>query len=442
MATRCKSVDLRIVARSRFLLALGEWAVLGCLVSALLLAADPADSEWGLAEVSLVKYAPAVFATMGLFFWSIAVRGVPLKDGALICGALLGGWLTCAGLYTVNILGNSAADSFLGRGLCLSSLPVGFLLAFLRKQRARIANRVAPVFFVVCCAMFAGVVLWRAGYRFVSLPHIYHEQAVYFVPMAALGLQRRRFSRRVGHVIAWSLAAAFTVKITGFVFAAIALAGLFALEFMRAARRDVRLVARRRIALVVSLFSGLLLCVVAGLVYREFLPTGTPGVRLQTYSERLRMFASAPAFGASFVGSPITQVRWTELPSHSDLLDVFAFGGIAGGILFTFPLMAAICFGIGNFPRYVGRTDGTALAAVLYCAAFAFELCFNPVLHQPKLSVPFWMALGFLLGERRLIFEGERKGPRLRSRDAAVIHAGKSSGVRVLDRPCDRLVPK
>jgi O-antigen ligase len=168
-------------------------------------------------------------------------------------------------------------------------------------------------------------------------------------------------------------------------------------------RGDARIVFRRIAVLELGLLCAAT-AAIAFFVFRDLLPSGSPELRLLTYEQRLLAFRESPLIGTLFQGSPLMELpgRWSTLvtPSHSDLLDILAFGGVAGFALFVAPLLVA---GRAGWAALRAAPEQRWLGAYSLAVAIVFlvEMAFNPVWDQPKLAFFFWMAVGCLLAFRR-----------------------------------------
>jgi O-antigen ligase len=81
--------------------------------------------------------------------------------------------------------------------------------------------------------------------------------------------------------------------------------------------------------------------------------------------------------------------------SHSDVLDLLAFGGLVGLLLFAIPILRIVMAA----PRGIlasaqeRNAAGAYLWAVLLVLVMA--ITFNPIWHQPHLMLFFWLAVGY-----------------------------------------------
>ena len=138
---------------------------------------------------------------------------------------------------------------------------------------------------------------------------------------------------------------------------------------------------------------------IAFLFFKEYLPSGSPSVRLITYFQRFTMFLESPIWGTLFMGSPLVDIGSLRIPSHSDILDILAFGGFLGFFLFLFPFIRLFHF----FKKRMDvvfevRDDATVISLFVTCT-FLIEMLFNPVWNQPKIATIFWCFAGCLFAQ-------------------------------------------
>lgn len=167
---------------------------------------------------------------------------------------------------------------------------------------------------------------------------------------------------------------------------------------------------------------GLILAALLGalaalfLVYRDSLPTGNAEFRLHTYARAFNRFLDSPLFGRAFTGAASEEFDLFEvaastqnLPTHSDILDILAGGGLLAAAM----LVCGLCALSRNLYRYgsgskiagMSRSHVEARAAYCFAAipiAAVVTSAFNPVLNSPA-AAPIWVAAGIACALRARI---------------------------------------
>lgn len=372
----------------------------------LVLLADPRDAALGL--TSTQQFIPAIVALLaGAMYLIVGVRpvgGVTWQDLFL---SLFIGFVFIGGNATA--MSGSLAESF--ANLSYMSL-IYFPFRLMASQPGELdwfVRRFGPFVVLVGLAMSVQLIIWQVVGPFIErgagLDHIYHEEVFLLlaaIAFAATTLERRPVLR--GLVIALLLTGElFSFKNTGFITAALSVFLLFALPAAPGPRRPARRMLR-----VLAVFYLLLAVLVALILlpyYRDALPDGSASVRLYTYQVRWQQFLDAPLFGLMFLGTPRLAVPNTNLyiPSHSDLMDLFAFGGLFGALMFGGPLLSFLARMRGLRRSGAERVSGIFGYALLLGLVVVW--LFNPVWLQPKMSAILWIALAILAGNhsRRLL---------------------------------------
>jgi len=138
------------------------------------------------------------------------------------------------------------------------------------------------------------------------------------------------------------------------------------------------------------------------------LPSGNLQYRLYTYAAAWDRFTGSLLWGNLFTGEAAAKfslysigIARNILPTHSDILDLLANGGIIAGALWVLGLVkvARISWRRILCPRFLDDPRAPyahALAAMSIAAVVAYS--FNPILLQPAMAFLVWSNLGMLLG--------------------------------------------
>ncbi|BBO28964.1 hypothetical protein AltI4_33520 [Alteromonas sp. I4] len=182
-----------------------------------------------------------------------------------------------------------------------------------------------------------------------------------------------------------ALTPAFSFKNTGFFLSLLLL--VYILLILNNEKRVKLSVSLTISSVLVIAFTG-----VGFLLYDyilPYLPSGSPEVRLETYSFRINTFLENVFFG-DYAGSNmllrIGYLFWGfDIPSHSDVLDILAFFGLFGAFVFYYPVFLSIF--------RAAYTNSHDLTYLFIIAGFVFLMAFNPIINQPKLIVVYYYIL-------------------------------------------------
>jgi hypothetical protein len=391
----------RLPPADAFAARLGTYLMLAALSIALLYAIDPNGDSLGANAVPWLKYLPVELAVLAGGFFLLSRPEWPERPRSLWALAALALFILGGSSMTVLARHASIEDSFLGRGLGIAAVFPAFLLFRCPGQEDLVRRRLLGVVVPVVVIMAVGLLVWRMGFRFVDEPHIYHEEI--FLPVcAALGVfaLNRGAARWAGGAVLWFvglLSLKYTGMLAGVVVAVLVAGLVWRRGGLPAATR------LRRVLVIEAVLWTAVLAVSALLLFRDSLPSGSPAVRVFTYAERLSRFMEHPILGSGFVGSPMLSLFRKSaptnlyIPSHSDILDILAFGGVIAFTLFAGPIIVATRRGIRWLPTFVRQRDWLGAFAAGTVPVFTAEMLFNPVWNQPNLAVWFWFAVGFLL---------------------------------------------
>lgn len=270
----------------------------------------------------------------------------------------------------------------------------------------RLLNRYMGLLFA---AIMIGA-LWQAGVLHEWSK--FHEMEAFTVPLGVFAYARATSTSGRAAALALMMGLMLLViKNTSFLVTAISLTYLWwcfvrpQLKKFDSLRRMLHFYS---IAVFVMLVAGALVAI--RVMKHNALPDGNPKYRLFTYERTWAEFVHSPIWGKSFSGAGAEQFGLFEvasstqvLPSHSDLLDILAQGGLIGMMLFIFALWRIGRYVYVNFrARRPGALTPTMEAhfhwLAVSCLVTVSVVAFNPIMLQPGKAFLMWMNLGILLG--------------------------------------------
>lgn len=377
------------------------------LFLALLFAMDP--FLWYADKRSIFKHFHLMFLlpTILLAWLAGRINRDKLQGGHVLRHAwafvLFAGWVIAGALYARFHV--KVVETFLIMGLYMLLVPMFARFIADHKNPLTLLNIYLALIFL---SVFSGVAWQAVEGRWNE----FHEEEFLTVPLAVYFFVRSKTAKgRFFSIIALLALMMTVIKNTSFLVAAV----VFGYIWWIFVRNEVQKKAALR-----RIFHYFMLVFVAFAVVGAYagikalkstsLPDGNPKYRLYTYEQTWENFQKSPVWGKSFSGAGaekfglFTVAASTQvLPTHSDLLDILAQGGLIGVALFGYGLWR-----IGRYTqkRFRDRPPGAlsdGLVAHFHwiavsCIAALPVVAFNPIMLQPGKAFILWMNLGILLG--------------------------------------------
>lgn len=364
----------------------------------------------GLTKAALAKglvYALG-FGTLSFHCLSRAVVsparfGAALKEVAFASWPLLmlSGFVLAGSTYAR--LADGVQESFLNFGLGMLFMPL-FALA------VRCADK--PIAFMKGLAAIYVLMVLSTLAVLASGAHLFHESIFLVVPFGTYFVLAQCFSAwRMALGVALIGACLFSFKNTTFLLVLTSFAACSMVWLVRLSKVE------NRLAVVVGAFVVVPLIVAAAAgggyawwQHRELLPSGNVPYRQEMYGIAWRTFLESPVWGTAFSDASVVyfglfQVAQSTqyLPTHSDLLDLLAHGGVIAGALwllvawrqwtiawFTARVLAARKPSVDLVPyRWMGVLSLIQIGAVITYAI-------NPVMINPVYAYWMWGCAGVL----------------------------------------------
>ena len=367
--------------------------------TALVYSLDPSDTSWGAGSMPPVKYLPIVLAVcswMLLVLGSNAPRNYTINIEKIAVFALFV-FMLIGSAYTVFSEGVALEDSFIGRSLGLLVFFPAYKVFINEREKAFLLRLILPGAILAGMAMFSMVFTWVFFWHFIYAPQIFHEEIFLSVNTAViLWYYRSKFPPAVMLSLIIVIGGVLTVKNTGILVSIVTLSVILAITYDGVRNSSMAIRHFLKFVIIFSILAIATVIVIIALEYSELIPSGSVEVRYLTYLQRLDMFFSNPFIGSAFTGSPLMDVSFLRIPSHSDIIDILAFGGLIG--FFLFIVIVWNC-GLSQTKLIMKITNGGDWSAAYFLVmflSFIVEMMFNPVWGQPKLAFFFWMSAGYL----------------------------------------------
>jgi O-antigen ligase len=240
-------------------------------------------------------------------------------------------WITVGASYAR--YADNIKESFLGLGLGMTFLPLLATSVASSDRPLLLLKGLLAIYVLVCVAMLGTL---------ATTDRFLHESIFLAVPLGAYLLTARKPS-------VWQLflglsligLCALSAKNTTFIMIAVTLGICAAIGLNRT------LIHRTGLVATISLCaSGLLFALLAAALYliwsnyKSFLPSGNVEYRVEMYGIAWRRFLDSPILGSGFTVSSVnyfglyqTGLATQYLPTHSDILDLMAQGGLVATVL-------------------------------------------------------------------------------------------------------------
>jgi len=386
-----------------------EYWYLAATIAAAAVAVDP--FEWDLAAEPLLRHL-ALLISLPALALTLAGSSLPNRGrraGSLAeLAALLWPLLALAAIalggsaYARAVLG--IQNSFLNVGLYMLAAYAAAVMVVRSGDPGALARAHLRILLAAAFVM-AGYLI--ANFR---VRQVYHEQIFLVIPMAVLFFtwNTAGFVRWTGClfflVMAW-LSAKYTSYLIGAVTAGY-LALIVAIP-RRVPSRGLRRTMLVYWAFVLAGMAGLGFVLLATSGSFE-MPTGNLDYRLHTYAAAWERFLDSPLWGTVFAVEAVEKfslfsvgVARNVLPTHSDVLDLLANGGLLGIALWLLALTRIGRAARENLlqPEFLERPWAPpAHTLAVMSIAGIITYAFNPILLQPALAYLVWTNLGLLAG--------------------------------------------
>jgi len=382
--------------------------LIGTLLLALLFVANPT----GLAfeRIALTKHIPFLIGVVSLLLASVtaaldpARKAWPRQAGLARLSRpflLLAGWIIVGSLYARIV--DDVQDTFLTIGLYMLAVPGMALYIACSAARWRVVH-----IYMTALSVSAAFMLLVMVAEHVGSGGFYHELEYLVVPVGVYYASRPKKSAwNTGLATFYILGGLVFLKLTGFMALAVAVAYLWVTQwrFRYRESEDFRQIVRRCV-LVGALAGGGAAAFL--LTHRGPVgPDGNLGYRLVTYRNALDRFFSSPLYGGSFDTSATAHFTGFQidaanghLPTHSDVLDLAANGGVLALGLLIWGYVGLLVYARRTVFAEPIRSDMTAAAHALVCITLTgiVVYSFNPILLEPDRALLLWSSTGMLLG--------------------------------------------
>jgi hypothetical protein len=386
----------------------GYWYLLAAVIAALVVVGPP---EWELAARTLLKHLalvvalPAVALTvMGSKFNSPLVRtGHSARLVRVLWPLLALALLVLAGSLHARF-SQDIQNTFLNVGLyMLMTFCAAAMVMYSEDPEALVRGYFRVL--LAAAAVMSVQLIANFGVR-----QVYHEQIFLVIPLAVL------FFARVNEGVArWAGCAFFLAmsmmsqKWTSYLIGALTVTYLAVVVVFPRLSPHSRL--QRVMVIYWSCLVGVACAAVMGyLAMRGAIdvPSGNVDYRMHTYLSGWNRFTESPWWGTLFAVEAVEKftpftigIARNMLPTHSDVIDLLANGGVLAIALWLYALVRIARIAHANLlrPQLLGHPWAPyAHALAVMSLAGVVTYAFNPILLQPSMAYLLWTNLGMLAG--------------------------------------------
>jgi hypothetical protein len=366
--------------------------------------------QWGIYHIPEVKHLPLLF-TLPAFVLTMSGRRLDELHSEPILPRVIGSAWPLGLLALFIIAGAAYARVFEGVGSTL--LSTGLYMVFVIVSAAMVLASKAPeklirAYFAILLS--AGLVMSAMLVVSFGVRQVYHNEIFLVIPLAvycALALKNPWL--RIGGMIFFLSMAVFSAKNTSYLIALLALLYLgYGFWLPRLLRTNpLKRFSGYYLIFVILLVIGVFVLFL--LAYREaYLPTGNPEYRVHAYTQAWNRFVDSPLWGTAFAERAVEKFTLYEiasaggiLPTHSDIMDLLAHGGLIAIGLWLYGLFLVARAGNRTLltpTTYDHPWTPYAHTFAVLSLAGIIAYAFNPILTFPGSAYMLWTNLGFLLG--------------------------------------------
>lgn len=387
-----------------------EYCYLLCIAVALVLCVLP--QHWIIQGDRILRHLPLLGAVplviLSMVGWRLGsppdsqqrtLRAVAMT---LLPLMLIGLWIVVGSLHARFVEGWQA--TFLNMGLYIAAAPAAAMMLACSRAPVRLAQGYLKLLIAAAIAMSIGLIL---AYGRMEL---YHEHIFLLIPVAvacAIAIRQRSYAWLCSMFFIGT--ALLSQKNTSYLIALLTVSYIAVFLWLSRIERtsSVKRLWAHYLAFVCVLATTAAACYV--LYYRHrYLPSGNVEFRTFTYRAAWQQFMDSPVWGTSFSAESVRKftlysigIARNRLPTHSDVMDLLANGGLLAAGLWLWAYAKAGVFAFRRilaprFLHYPWAAQAHTFALISLAAIVVYA--FNPILLQPEVAFLTWTTFGFLVG--------------------------------------------
>ena len=377
-----------------------EWLLLGSLVVAYLFCISMPVFGVPL-QVTSLRHFPLILLALAVTLnaFGMLLNSYPAYFSSIWSACwplmLMAIYVTCGSLFGKYIY--DTRDSFLTFGLYLFLFPAVAAVPALSGNPNRWVWATAFLWVTAALAALAGAA--------ARLPATQSLHEIEYLMMSAFVLMWFLAKSKPVKLVALLLmfaAAGLNHKLTGYI---VLILALLYIVFETGWRRvDVNW---RGFYIITTFLTFSLVMVALTIGYFQFqsvLPTGSPEVRLNQYTEALKQFVASPIWGSAYTESSGEDFREStrlyNIPTHSDVLDMLKHGGLIAFGLFAWGYWKIFSL----YTKAIAATTDDRIMRAYFVSMRFFQISalvtfsLNPLLLKGPYLLAIWGNLGLASG--------------------------------------------
>lgn len=376
---------------------------------------DPQADSWGLggtrfAVTGLLILGGLLLLIEGSGFRTLANR----KIWALL---IFFTWEAVGSILWIEAFGGQFGSSYLTRAVNGFAVLAGVTAAGNSKLLSWICRYLVRIWLPIAFLITALLTLHSFGYFLPSQRQVYHVEFVVAVAVMSFFFNSRGWvGARLFLAFICVLNAILAGKSTFYLLAIVVLLMGFGGPVM-ARLRQFMLRSTTKARVTIGLLVAPLFLTVAtigitviGWIVAERSTRYEYDPRRISYALRWDQFLEDPFFGKLFIDTTDVgrYIGMKSVPSHNDLLDILAAGGIVAFLLFLVPVASAI---VGKAGQIIASRPANAFRYSdflwYFLIFYAMSAMGNPFLAEPVFAGPIWFAVGAMLVRNQSFAESD-----------------------------------
>lgn len=366
---------------------------------------DPQADSWGLGGIRFAVTGLLILGGLLLLIEGSGFRSLSNRKVWALLAFFI--WEAIGSILWIETFGGQFGSSYLTRAVNGFAVIAGVLAASNANLLSWICRNMVRIWLPVAFLITALLTIHSFGYFLPLQRQIYHVEFVVAVSVLSFFFNSKGWvGARLFLAFICILNAFLAGKSTFYLLAIVVLLMGFGGPMMARLRQFMLNSNAKARVTIGLLIAPIFLTVLAigitaiGWIVAERSTRYEYDPRRISYSLRWDQFLEDPIFGKLFIDTTDVgrYIGMKNVPSHNDLLDILAAGGVIGLLLFLIPVASAI---IGKAGQTIVSRPAKAFRYSdflwYFLVFYAISAMGNPFLAEPVFAGPIWFAVGAML---------------------------------------------